>query len=162
MTLAEDVSYLMFTRFTWSVGVALIVFACHNGHGWVINDFLSMKIWISLSRLTYSAYLIHLFLIISITRSLRDPFIYTDYTIAVYIVATVVLSYGAAGVVAAFVEFPLSGLETLVFKALGLNRRQSVRLGEDAAAPNHNEPNAKMSENTATASFTSKQDNQEN
>ena len=162
LTLAEDVSYLMFTRFTWSVGVALMVFACHNGHGWVINDFLSMKIWIPLSRLTYSVYLIHFFLIITITYSQRDPFIYTDYTIAVYIVATVVLSYGAAGVVAAFVEFPLSGLEALVFKALGLNRRQSVRLGEDAAAPNHNEPNAKMSENTATASFTSKQDNQEN
>ena len=48
-----------------------------------------------------------------------------------------------------------------MFKALGLNRRQSVRLGEDTAAPNHNEPNAKMSENTATASFTSKQDNKE-
>ena len=159
---AENVSYLMLDRFTWSVGVALMVFACHNGYGWIVNDFLSMKIWIPLSRLTYSAYLLQAIVLSAIVDSVREPHTYSDYTVAVYTVATVVLSYGAAGVVAAFVEFPLSGLETLVFKALGLNRRQSVvRLGEDAAAPNHNEPNAKMSENTATASFTSKLENKE-
>ena len=129
LTRVENVSYGMFSRFTWSVGVALMVFACHNGYGWVINDFLSMKVWIPLSRLTYSAYLIHPLVVESIEHSLREPVTYTDYTIAVYIVATVVLSYGAAGVVAVFVEFPLSGLETLVFKALGLNRRQSTNVG---------------------------------
>ena len=157
----ENVSYLMLDRFTWSVGVALMVFACHNGYGWIVNDFLSMKIWIPLSRLTYSAYLVHYIVLFAIIDSVREPHTYSDYTVAVYTVAIVVLSYGAAGVVAAFVEFPLSGLETLVFKALGLNRRQSVRLGEDVAALNDNEPNAKMSENTATASFTSKQENKE-
>ena len=125
--LAENVTYFMFSRFVWAVGLALMVFACHNGYGWVINSFLSMKFWIPLSRLTYTAYLIHPIILTVIFSSLRDPFTYTDYTLAVYAVAMVVLSFGAAGVVAAFVEFPLSNLEMAVFKALGLKLRESTR-----------------------------------
>ena len=30
---AENVSYYMFSRFVWGVGLALMVFACHNGYG---------------------------------------------------------------------------------------------------------------------------------
>ena len=40
---AQNVSYLMLDHFTWSVGVALMVFAYHIGCGWIVNDFLSMK-----------------------------------------------------------------------------------------------------------------------
>ena len=127
LSLAENVTYFMFSRFVWAVGLALMVFACHNGYGWVINSFLSMKFWIPLSRLTYTAYLIHPIILTVIFSSLRDPFTYTEYTLAVYAVAMVVLSFGAAGVVAAFVEFPLSNLEMAVFKALGLKLRESTR-----------------------------------
>ena len=127
LSLAENVSYYMFSRFVWSLGLALMVFACHYGYGWVINDFLSMKVWIPLSRLTYTAYLIHPIIMTVIFASLRDPFTYTDYTIAVYAVAMVVLSFGAAGVVATFVEFPLSNLEMALFKAVGLKLRESTR-----------------------------------
>ena len=127
LSLAENVTYFMFSRFVWAVGLALMVFACHNGYGWVINSFLSMKFWIPLSRLTYTAYLIHPIILTVIFYSLRDTFTYTDYTLAMYAVAMVVLSFGAAGVVAAFVEFPLSNLEMAVFKALGLKLRESTR-----------------------------------
>ena len=124
---AENVSYFMFSRFTWAVGLALMVFACHNGYGWVINDFLSMKFWIPLSRLTYTAYLVHPIVLTVIFSSLRDPITYTDNTLAVYAIANVVLSYGTAAVVAAFVEFPLSNLEMTLFKVVGLRLRKSMR-----------------------------------
>ena len=127
LTLAENVSYIMFSRFVWSCGLALIVFACHNGYGWVINEFLSMKMWVPLSRLSYTAYLIHPIVLSVFFSSTRNPYTYTNYTIAVYAVAMVVLSYGAAGVVAVFVEFPLSNLEMAIFKAIGLKPRSSVR-----------------------------------
>ena len=42
-SLAENVIYLMFSRFAWGVGLAFVIFACHNGYGGVINTFLSMK-----------------------------------------------------------------------------------------------------------------------
>ena len=127
VTLGENVGYFMFSRFVWAIGLALIVFVCHNGHGWIVNDFLSMQLWIPLSRLTYSAYLIHPIVLTVIFASTREPFTYTDYTLVVYSVAMVVLSFGAAGVVAVFVEFPLSNLEMAVFKALGLKLRESTR-----------------------------------
>ena len=52
---AENVLYYTFSRFSWGIGLALIVFACHNGYGFVVNSFLSMKIWVPLSRLTFTA-----------------------------------------------------------------------------------------------------------
>ena len=124
---AENVTYFMFSRFTWGLGLALVVFACHNGHGWVVNSFLSMKIWIPLSRLTFNTYLVHEIVLTVIFGNLRDPVHYTDITLAVFGVAAVVLSYGVAGVVAAFVEFPLANIEIIVFKLLGLGGRESAR-----------------------------------
>ena len=56
---SEDLSYLMFSRLAWAIGLAIITFVCHNGYGWIVNDFLSMKIWIPLSRVTYTTYLVH-------------------------------------------------------------------------------------------------------
>ena len=127
LTEAQNVAYLMFGRCAWAVGLALIVFACHNGYGWVVNDFLSMKFWIPLSRLTYTAYLVHPIILTVAINTNRGTVGYTDNFIAVYAVAMVVLSFGAAGVVAVFVEFPLSNLEMAVFKAIGLKPRESVR-----------------------------------
>ena len=127
LTEAQNVSYIMFSRFTWGVGLALIVFACHNGYGWVVNDFLSMKLWIPLSRLSYTAYLVHPIVLSVTIYTTRNTVAYTDFFIAVYAVAMVVLSFAVAGVVAVFVEFPLSNFEMAVFKLVGLKPRESVR-----------------------------------
>ena len=147
LTEAQNVSYIMLSRFTWGVGLALIVFACHNGYGWVVNDFLSMKFWIPLSRLSYSAYLIHPIILSVTIYTTRDTVAYTDYLIAVYGVAMVVMSFAAAGVVAVFVEFPLSNVEMAVFKAVGLKPRESVRrtasVGKDDVLPAQNPPETK-------------------
>ena len=127
-TRAVNVTYYMFGRFSWGLGLALMVFACHNGYGCVINNFLSMKFWIPLSRLTYNAYLIHPIVLSVLYGTMKDTFVYSDYTIASMIVSNVVLSYGVAGVVAAFVEFPLSNLELAIFKLVGLRQRESTRM----------------------------------
>ena len=127
LTEAQNVSYIMFSRFTWGVGLALIVFACHNGYGWVVNDFLSMKLWIPLSRLSYTAYLVHPIVLSVTIYTTRNTVAYTDFFIAVYAVAMVVLSFAVGGVVAVFVEFPLSNFEMAVFKLVGLKPRESVR-----------------------------------
>jgi peptidoglycan/LPS O-acetylase OafA/YrhL len=58
----ETVEYAFFfalSRFTWSLSMAWIIFACHYGYGGVINSFLSVKSFVPLTRLSYCAYLIH-------------------------------------------------------------------------------------------------------
>ena len=121
LSLAENVSYFMFSRFTWGVGLALIVFTCHNGYASAINSFLSMSFWVPLGRLTYTAYLVHPIVLSAFLRTLREPFTYTNISLAVNYTAMVVLSLGVAGVISLFVEFPLHNMERAIFKAVGLN-----------------------------------------
>ena len=132
---AENVIYFMFGRFTWALGLALLVFICHNGYGWVVNSFLSMGFWVPLSRLTFTAYLVHPIVLTVIFTSVHEPVLYTDITMAVYAVSGVVLSYGVAAVVAAFVEFPLSNVEAAIFKILGFGSRESTRRITQAQTP---------------------------
>ena len=128
-TKAENVIYIMFSRFSWSVGLALLVFICHYGYGGPINWFLSMKFWIPLSRLCYCAYLLHLFILLVIFGSKRTVIHYQDYNLAVLAIAATVLTFGAAAVVAVFVEFPIGNLERALFKMVGLGCHESARMG---------------------------------
>ena len=131
-SLAENVIYLMFSSFAWSVGLAFVVFSCHNGYGGVINVFLSMKFWIPLSRLTFTAYLIHpVVLTVIFFSSSHQPFHYTDIAMAVYAVVAVVISYGVAAIIATCVEFPLANLESTLFRSLGVSARESTRQGTE-------------------------------
>ena len=124
----ENTLFSMFSPFIWSLGLALVVFACHNGYGWVVNSFLSMKLWIPLGKLTFNAYLLHLIILTPLIASLRQPTIhYTGIKATEYVVATAALSYGTAAIVATFVEFPLAHVEAILFKQLGLSGRDSVK-----------------------------------
>ena len=125
---AENVLYLTFSRLAWGIGLALVVFACHNGYGWVVNSFLSMGFWVPLSRLTFNAYLVHPIVLTVIYSSLRTEIYYTTITVSIYIVAAVVLSYAVAGVIAVCVEFPISNVEMAVFELLGVNLKSRSRV----------------------------------
>ncbi len=131
MSAAENVSYYMLSRFTWGVTLALVMFLCHNGYGGVVNRFLSLPIWIPLSRLTFNAYLVHEMVMTLVFSEFRNTLYYTDSAIMLYIVSIVVVSYGAAGMVSVFVEYPISNLESAVFKVIGAPLRSSTRRVED-------------------------------
>ena len=128
MSKLENIAFYTFTHFAWGVGVALVVFACNNGYGWIINDFLSMKIWVPLSRLTYGVSLVHPIIIDFIFNSARQISVYEDTNLLSYTVSVVVLSYGAAGILAVLVEFPLANVEKIIFKLLDMHQEESVRL----------------------------------
>ena len=128
-SVGENIMYITFSRCAWSVGLALLVFACHNRYGGLINTFLSMKIWTPLSRLTFNAYLVHPLILTIIYGQLEKPIHYTDVTLATFFVAFVVFSYAVAAVLCVCVEFPLGSVEMLLFKLVGLGGRQSQRQG---------------------------------
>ena len=135
-TKAENIIYIMLSRFTWSLGLALLVFACHYGYGGPINWFLSMKFWIPLSRISYNAYLLHPLILTVIFGSKRKTTYYEDYNLAIYAIGVVVLSFGAAAVVSVFVEFPIGNLEQAIFKLVGLGRRESARTWDEPQRDN--------------------------
>lgn len=131
LTEGEEIVYQMFSRLSWSLGLSILLYICHNGYGSVVNTFLSMKLWIPLRRLTLIAYLVHPVVLFVIFYTRRTPVYHTDITLAVYAVAAVVLSYGAAAIIKSFVDYPLANLETVVLKIVGLVEEKKVEREED-------------------------------
>ena len=123
-TKTENVMYFMFSRTVFSIGIALMIYACHNGFGGIINSFLSWSFWVPPSRLTFMAYLSHPMILTLMYSTMRFRFIYTDYFLIVLVVSAVVLSYGLALVLAVTVEYPLANVEAAVYKLAGLKRRK--------------------------------------
>ena len=131
-TVTENVMYFMFSRLTWGLALAQLAFCCHYGYGGVVNRFLSLPFWVPLSRLTFNAYLVHPAVIFVLYSSLRHDLHFDTNTMVVYTIASCVLSYGLAGVVSAFVEFPLSNVEMTLFKLFGIKRGESKQLKGDS------------------------------
>ncbi len=126
-SLAENVVYFMFSRFAFGVALALLVFICHNGYGGWVNTFLSMSMWLPLSRLAFNAYLIHPVVLSTVYGYLRTPLHLTEVELSVYAVGVSVLSFAAAFLLTVFVEFPFGNLETAFFKLFGVGARESTR-----------------------------------
>lgn len=126
-SLAENVVYFMFSRFSFGVALALLVFICHNGYGGWVNSFLSMTMWLPLSRLAFNAYLIHPVVLTVVYGYLRNPLHLTEVELSVYAVGVSVISFAAAFLMTVFVEFPFGNLETAFFKLFGVGVRESTR-----------------------------------
>ena len=120
---SENVMYFMFSRTVYSIGIALIIYACHNGFGGIINSFLSWSFWAPLSRLTFMAYLIHPNVLDVMYGTMRFRFIYTDWILMLLFTATVFQSYSVAFIFAVTVEYPLANVESAVYKIIGMKRR---------------------------------------
>lgn len=114
MSTLENSLYLGLSRTLWGLGVAMFIFICYSGSGGPINDFLSWNVFIPLSRLTFTAYLIHPVIIVIYFASLREMVYYHDLSIAFTVVGLVCMSYAAAAVFALFIEFPLANIESLI------------------------------------------------
>ena len=121
---SENILFFMFNRTVYSIGIALMVYACHNGFGGIINSFLSWSFWVPPSRLTFMAYLSHPIVLTIMYSTMRYRFIYTDYVLISLIISAVVLSYALALVLAVVVEYPLANVENAIYKFAGVKRRK--------------------------------------
>ncbi|XP_030850769.1 nose resistant to fluoxetine protein 6 [Strongylocentrotus purpuratus] len=123
LSTAENAAYMALCRFTWAVSLSWVVFACHYGYGGWINDFLSWELWIPMSRLTYSAYLLHPIIIMVYDFNHGNNYFYSIYMLAFEVTAIVTLAYVAAILMAVAIEFPLGNLEKL-FMPLAEKKRK--------------------------------------
>ncbi|KAL9976510.1 hypothetical protein ACROYT_G013819 [Oculina patagonica] len=111
----ENIMYGTFSRFAWGLALAWVVYACHRGFGGLVNRILSAHLWIPLSRLTYTAYLVHPIVLFTFFASFETVLAYSDLHLAFYFAGTVSLSYSVAFIVSVCVEFPMLQLEKLLF-----------------------------------------------
>ena len=122
-TKAENVMYFMFSRITFSTGIALMIYACHNGFGGAINRFLSWSFWVPMSHLNYNTYLYHPMVFTLMYSAVRFQYIYTDWLLIILFAAAVLLSYSLALIVAVIVEYPVANIENAVYKFAGIKRK---------------------------------------
>ena len=106
--------YNCFSRPAWSCCICWLIWACMYGYAGFINSFLSMRIWIPLSRLTYMTYLVHILVIQYLYMTADSTFNFSSTTYAVQFVANAVLSYAFAFICVLLLESPVVGIEKLL------------------------------------------------
>ncbi|CDW54132.1 nose resistant to fluoxetine protein 6 [Trichuris trichiura] len=108
--------YAGFSRTIWAIVLAWISLACTSGYGGPVNDFLSWKIWIPLSRLTYCLYLVHPILIQAFYASQAKPTHFSGhYQMVHYFFGHLVFSILIAFVTSVCFEMPVATMEPLIF-----------------------------------------------
>ncbi|XP_065899321.1 nose resistant to fluoxetine protein 6-like [Dysidea avara] len=115
----ENVFYFTFSGTGWSIAVALLIYICHTGFGFVVNTILSWSFWVPLYRLTISVYLIQVMTILFFNGTLQARFFYTDFSLIVYFSCHMVFSYSVAALTSTFVQYPVLNIEKLILKLCG-------------------------------------------
>ncbi|XP_041449502.1 nose resistant to fluoxetine protein 6-like isoform X1 [Drosophila obscura] len=112
-TLEESLYYTL-TRVGWPLALCWVVFACMQGHGGLANSFLSSPLWQPLSRLSYSVYIWHMFLVEVNTKNSRTNTYFSDYSMMLKFWS----DFGFTVLMAYFfyliIEAPLAGFDSLL------------------------------------------------
>lgn len=104
-------------RTLFGVAIAWIIFACHTGAGGPINMFLSLRLFVPLSALAYSVYLLNVPMILARFLELPFPYPYTSKTATLLAFVPVFFSSYALGLQCSLIsEFPAINLERLLLK----------------------------------------------
>jgi len=73
--------YIAIHRIVWTSLIAWLVFSCSTGRAKTLSSFLSHSMFIPISRLSYSIYLVHLPVIMFRALNLRHTIEWTDQNI---------------------------------------------------------------------------------
>jgi peptidoglycan/LPS O-acetylase OafA/YrhL len=82
-----------FTKVIWAINTAAVIWMCITGNGGFVNKFLSLEAFIPLSRLTYSVYLTHAWIVWIYWGSKRDLVDLNNFTIVSLYFGVLLMSY---------------------------------------------------------------------
>ena len=109
--MTENVLYVGLNRVAWSLAVAYFILCCATGRLTFVNKLLSLPIFLPLSKLSYSCYLVHIFVLEVVTGVHRVLYHYTDYTFVSLYLLTLFITYATAACLFVIVELPASKIE---------------------------------------------------
>ncbi|XP_059481439.1 O-acyltransferase like protein-like [Neocloeon triangulifer] len=105
-------------RILWSCSLSWLIFACHKGFGGPINKFLSLKVWVPLSRLTYCVFLTHLSYMTMLAAAHKAESQFTFYDVILGYYGDIALVWLPALLLHLTVEAPMSGLVKILANKL--------------------------------------------
>ena len=115
------------------------------GYGGLIDDFLSWKAFVPLSKLTYGAYLSHIIIQYIVFFSQTSPIYFSDFLMSQYFIGIACFTFGTAFVQALVSEVPFVRLEKLL---LGGSARPQNPKTEKEKLDGHVNVAAKMAPET--------------
>ncbi|XP_022092075.1 nose resistant to fluoxetine protein 6-like isoform X2 [Acanthaster planci] len=127
MSRPASIVYASVSRFVWALSLAWVVYACKYGYGGWINSFLSWHFWVPLSRVTFSAYLIHPIVILVFYDNFASPWHFSVYLTAFYFAGVASISYFIAIFLALAIEYPCANLEKLFLPSLPRPKKEEGR-----------------------------------
>jgi peptidoglycan/LPS O-acetylase OafA/YrhL len=95
----------------WSLSTASLIWICISGNGSLINKILSSNIFIPLSRLTYSVYLTHVWVIWIFVGSRRERIDTTQVEVLFIFLHNIVIAYFVGFLFSLLFEMPIIKLQ---------------------------------------------------
>ncbi len=106
-----SVFYYPGTRIIWALSIAIMIWMCITGNAGFINDFLSWKAFIPLSRLTYSVYLTHVWIDWYYWGTKRDLIDMNNFTYLFLFCGFLLMSYIIGAIFSLLFESPFFVLQ---------------------------------------------------
>ncbi|KAJ8020481.1 Nose resistant to fluoxetine protein 6 [Holothuria leucospilota] len=94
-------------RVMFASGVGWITYACITGNGGFVDAFLSAKIWLPLSRISYAAYLFHPIIMTHWIFTSKTEFHWNAYNVVYMFLSFFVVTYIVSFISSLLIEIPL-------------------------------------------------------
>merc|ERR1712136_233434 len=107
--------YNSVNRPSWSFCLSWIVIACSCGYGGYVTSLLDWPIFMPLSKLTYSAYLVHYFVLQWYLAIQDAPLRLSTMNLTYYILGSIFVTFALAYILAVLIEWPTIGIIKLIF-----------------------------------------------
>ncbi|XP_076440369.1 nose resistant to fluoxetine protein 6-like [Babylonia areolata] len=114
LTADESALYNSASHTVWGVCVCWVIFACATGHGGPVNTFLSWNAFIPVSRLTYTAYLVHPIVMNLYHLGAPSAFYMSNFHCTILFLGFTVAAFGAAFLLSLAFEAPMMALEKVL------------------------------------------------
>ncbi|KAH0551858.1 hypothetical protein KQX54_002246 [Cotesia glomerata] len=104
-----------FARHFWAFGICWIIYVSTLGHGGLVSKFLSLPIYLPLSRISYSIYLLHYTIQTIKLASDRVPIYFTDFNLLQFYLSDMLMCIIGGFLFTLIFESPFVVLEKLMF-----------------------------------------------
>ncbi|CAD5231360.1 unnamed protein product [Bursaphelenchus xylophilus] len=123
MALLPRALYSALARYAWSYMIGWIVFSCYYGYGGPVNRFLNWPGWVPLGKLSYCAYLVHLFVVVHYLLLFHHKMVFLGLTqtFLLFTLPIITATYLLAIFWSAIFEIPIAKVEAYCIK-LALRR----------------------------------------
>lgn len=130
--LIADALYDAFKPICWGLALGWIILACHVSQGNIVKRFLSLSLWLPISKLSFCIYLVHLPVQAYFLATLRSPVYFTPTNGLYHFYGNFATSFFLAYVWALMFEYPTLKIITILLVRRRYRQQDKMALNGEA------------------------------